>query len=134
MIQKQVNISPCEGEEETPMKILVIDDDNDILASLQYALRSYGLEVTPCENGAQAMMRVMMDKFDIIITDFNMPGMDGLELTSYLRARFPEIIIIGMSARDVSVPFLVSGANDFLLKPFVPYRLAMMITGDDILS
>lgn len=125
---------PSIEEETEVLSVMIIDDDREILNSLQYALGSYGHQVTLCENGTQAMMRAAMNDFDCIITDFSMPGMDGIELTRRLRDRFPMAIIIGMSLKELGETFLSAGANDFLRKPFAPYELAMMLNGDDILA
>jgi CheY-like chemotaxis protein len=76
----------------------------------------------------------MQDFFCYIITDYQMPQMNGIELTKKVREHSSRIVIIGMSGEDLGMDFLNAGANDFLRKPFVPYRLAMMIDGGDILT
>jgi DNA-binding NtrC family response regulator len=113
-------------------RVLIVDDEIQIRDSLNYALISYGLLVTTCENATEAILRSMFDDFHFIITDYDMPGMNGVELTRRLRERHPMAVIIGMSDLDRSTEFLLAGANDFLQKPFVPYRLAMMIDGRDL--
>ena len=115
-------------------KVLVVDDNAELRNMLRYGLDSYGFEVTFCKSGTEAFKKVMHDEFDYVITDFQMPQMNGIELTKKLRKHSPRIIIIGMSAEDLGTDFLNAGANDFLQKPFVPYRLAMMIDGGDILA
>lgn len=115
-------------------KAMIVEDNTIIRETLAYALESYGLQVTCCENATEALLQTMMQEFHYIITDYSMPGMNGLELSRRLRAKFPLTVIIGMSSEDVEEPFLRSGANDFLLKPFAPYTLAMMIDGGEILA
>ena len=115
-------------------KVIIIGDDRGLISLLQYALDSYGLEVIFCDNGYEALYGSMIGEFDIVVTDYDIPGINGLELTRRLRKHFPLALIIGMSGADRGVDFLRAGANDFLRKPFVPYRLAMMIDGGDILS
>jgi CheY-like chemotaxis protein len=121
----------CNKQKE---KVLVVDDNAELRSILRYGLGSYGFQVTFCENGTQALEKSMLDEFDYIITDYQMPQMNGIELTKSLRERSSRVVIIGMSADDLGIDFLNAGANDFLQKPFVPYRLAMMIDGGDILA
>jgi len=120
--------------EEEHNRVMIIDDDGDIRSSLVYALDSCGFPVTSCENGTEALLNSMFEEFDYFITDYDMPGMDGIALVRRLRERFPRAVIIGTSGKDLGEEFLRAGANDFLRKPFVPYRLAMMIDGGDILA
>jgi CheY-like chemotaxis protein len=115
-------------------KVMVVDDNAELISILRYGLDSYGFQVTFCDNGTEALKKAMHDEFDYIITDYHMPQMNGIELTKRLRERSSRVIIIGMSADDLGIDFLNAGANDFLQKPFVPYRLAMMIDGGDILT
>lgn len=124
--------SRCDESFNAVQRVLIVDDEQNLLSTLTYALVSYGMNVTVCENATEALLRCMFDEFHYIITDYDMPGMDGVELTMRLRERFTRTIIIGMSGSDRSMEFLGAGANDFLQKPFVPYRLAMMIDGGDL--
>jgi len=116
-------------------KVMVVDDDNAVRSVLLDALTSYEFEVKVCENSTEAILCLMSTEFDYIVTDYEMPGMDGLELTLRLRKKIPPLtVIIGMSGTDRSVDFLRAGSNDFLQKPFAPDELAMMMDGGDILS
>jgi DNA-binding response OmpR family regulator len=115
-------------------KVMIIEDDGDLRSILLYALDSYGYQPIFFESGTEAIFSSTIEDFDYIIMDCDMPGMDGLTLTRRLRKRFPLAIIIGLSKEDNGVAFLLAGANDFLRKPFVPYSLAMMISGRDILA
>jgi DNA-binding response OmpR family regulator len=63
-----------------------------------------------------------------------MPGMDNSVHVRRLRAQFANAVIIGLSKEDRGVPYLQAGMNDFLQRPFPPYRLAMMMDGGDILN
>jgi len=113
--------------------VLIVDDDKEVRDSLEYALLSSNMQVTLCENGTEALLAAMSGYYDYIITDFKMPGMHGIELVRRLREVLPPlVVIVGMSSLEVDVPFLKAGANDFLLKPFVPYNVAMMLDGGDI--
>lgn len=117
----------CRGRE--PLRVLIVDDEKHLRDMLARVLSSYRLEVTTCENAVEALLQPMLYDFHYILTDCNMPGMNGIDLTKRLRERLPFTIIIGMSGTDKSIDFLLAGANDFLQKPFVQDDLAMMITG-----
>lgn len=119
---------------EIALKILIIDDDKILREALRSAVATYGFSVFSCENATEALLRTMNEAYHYIVTDFSMPGMNGLELTKQLRVRFPFTIIIGMSGHDVGEEFLRIGANDFLQKPFSAHTLAMLIDGGDILA
>jgi DNA-binding response OmpR family regulator len=112
-------------------KVMVVDDDPDVLKTMAYALESYGYQVRTCENATEAQIWAMTEPCDFVITDHEMPGMDGVALTRRLREMLPATVIIGMSGRDLGMVFLQAGANDFVQKPFVPYDLVMMIDGRD---
>lgn len=128
-------ILPWEDNMPSESRVLVIDDNKEVRKTINYALTSYGFEIFECDNATEALSLAMRESFDYIITDFDMPGMNGIDLVRRLRAILPPlVVIIGMSGDDVSRRFLEEGANDFLMKPFVPYRLAMMIDGGDIAS
>jgi DNA-binding NtrC family response regulator len=115
-------------------KVIVISEDRGLNSILRYALDSYGLDIRFCDNSYEILYGSAVGDFDVVVTDYDIPGMNGLELTRRLRKHFPLALIIGMSGMDMGADFLRAGANDFLRKPFVPYRLAMMIDGGDILA
>ncbi len=113
-------------------RIMIVDDDRDLQTTLTYALESYGYEVRVSENATEAILWAMTNDCDVAIVDYEMPGMDGVTLTAWLREFLPSTVIIGMSGRDLGMVFLLSGANDFMQKPFSPYDLAMKIDGRDL--
>jgi DNA-binding response OmpR family regulator len=115
-------------------KVLIVDDNPELISTLRYGLDSYGFQVAFCETAIEALNLAMNVDFDYIVTDYQMPQMNGIELTKRLRELSSRVVIIGMSDDDLGIAFLNAGANDFLQKPFIPYRLAMMIDGGDILS
>ena len=119
---------------ESGPRVLVVDDDQDILAVLKHAFESYGLTVQTCPRADEAEAVFAAGCFDYVITDHDMDGMSGLELTRRLRRRCPRSVIIGMSGRDLGTEFLTAGANDFLRKPFTPCTVALMIDGGDLPS
>jgi two-component system KDP operon response regulator KdpE len=108
-------------------RILIVDDEPQIVRMLRTSLQSSGYEVLTATNGAEAYKRFESDQPDLIITDLAMPEMNGLELTQSIR-RFAQTPIIVLSVRDtdaMKVRALDEGADDYLTKPFsMPELLA----------
>ncbi|MBD2860239.1 diguanylate cyclase [Spongiibacter sp. KMU-158] len=105
-------------------KVLVVDDSRSAVANLKHYLSIQRLNVLTASNGIEAL-GVLEQHPDIrlVITDYNMPEMDGFELIQQLRSRFAknQMAIIGLSSSAdprLSAHFLKSGANDFISKPF----------------
>ncbi len=119
-------------ETEIAGRVMVVDDDPTILRTMTYALESYGYQVRTCENATEALLWALAEASDYVITDYDMPGMNGPDLARRLRKQLPGTVIIGMSGQDRCMEFLEAGANDFLQKPFAPYDLVMMIDGRDM--
>ena len=105
------------------MNILMIDDDSHVRRLLIRPLEKHGHAVAEAHNGQQGwdLFAKYPDLFDVIITDIEMPEMDGIELLKRLRERQYTVPVIVMTAYkdiDYSIQMLRLGASDFLLKPF----------------
>ncbi len=107
--------------------VLIIDDDKAISGLLLDVLRSQGFEVCRCDNGASALALSQEKCFDIIVTDYDMPGMNGADIAKSLRFQRPGSFIIGISAAHKEEDFLEAGADAFLKKPFSFKKLIEMI-------
>jgi two-component system response regulator FlrC len=102
-------------------RLLVVDDDIQILSALEAALRRKGFDVETASNGFEALRRLDGAPVQAVLTDLRMPGMDGLELLHQIRRSRPELPIIMLSAFGTvpeAVLAIKAGATDFLLKPF----------------
>jgi len=101
-------------------RVLIVDDDDKIRDMLCHYLRLHGFEAHGADNGISAI-RVLTDSgqgFDIVITDYDMPGMGGIELVRTIRHRFTPGTIIGMSGMEnTERDFLNVGAHAFFPKP-----------------
>lgn len=111
------------------MKILIADDDTVSRMILKRALEKLGHEVVATEDGAAAWAVFQKQDVPVLVTDWNMPGMDGLELCSRIRRenRKKYTYIIVITSSDASTGFLSAmdaGADDYTVKPFVPEKLA----------
>ncbi len=102
---------------------LIIDGDRHAAEGVRIALERPGFRVTVCADGDEALRCSGKERFDFIIIDHSMPGMDGLEVARKMRERFPRASIIGMSWADLCDAFLQAGANWFIHKPVTPFKL-----------
>ncbi len=122
------------------MKILIVDDDDIALDALEHALIVAGYEVVAARDGQQALDILRRDSCRLVISDWVMPGMDGVELCRRIRREYfaGYVYVILLTSRD-SAPDIVeglsSGADDFLTKPFEPNELRVRVgVGERILS
>ena len=102
-------------------RLLVVDDDIQLLSALAAALQLKGHTVVTASNGIEAVTKLENTAVNAVITDLRMPGMDGLELLHHVRktgSAMPVIIISAFGSVRTVVEAIKSGASDFLLKPF----------------
>lgn len=116
-----------------PVKVLIADDEMHILRAAEFKLKRSGFEVTCVEDGQEAWEAIQNERPDILITDFHMPRMDGLELCRTIRshsetANLP-IIMLTAKGYDLSGDDGTSGLNiaAVLAKPFSPRGLVQCI-------
>ena len=108
-------------------RILIVDDEPQILRMLRGALTSSGYEVVSAANGMEAFTAFERTHPDLVITDMSMPVMDGFELTQEIRrvSQTPIIVLSVRSTEPVKVNALDAGADDYVTKPFnMPELLA----------
>ncbi|UCD36206.1 MAG: response regulator [Nitrospiraceae bacterium] len=109
-------------------KILVVDDEKDILELLSYNLKKEGYQVTASLNGEEALRLVKDNDFDLCILDLMLPGIQGMELCKMLKsseatASIPIIMVTAKSEELDKVLGLEMGADDYITKPFSPREL-----------
>jgi CheY-like chemotaxis protein len=109
---------PVRGNMENTKTVLVIEDTREIRELLCGLLEASGFEVRCCEDGVSALKAAAETTFHVIISDYRMPNMNGIDATKHLRKRFPASFIIGVSSDDMGKAFLAAGANVFLSKPY----------------
>ncbi len=111
-------------------RVLVVDDDPDVLASLERGLRLSGFEVATAVDGAEALRSATETRPDAIVLDINMPVLDGVSVVTALRAMDNDVPVCVLSARssvDDRVAGLEAGADDYLVKPFVLQELVARV-------
>jgi CheY-like chemotaxis protein len=100
-------------------KILIVEDDHLSLKNLCRFLSEEGYQVNCAGNGYEALNLLAKNRFDLVLSDISMPGIDGYELLSHVRASFPSIPVILMSGNFTLAPPALPcpGANALFLKP-----------------
>ncbi|WP_457748160.1 sigma-54-dependent transcriptional regulator [Sulfurimonas sp.] len=113
------------------MKIAIVEDDINMRKSLEIAMSDYKeFEVITFKNAIDALKK-LDDSFDLIITDINMPKMDGIEFVKELGGRFEVIIMTGNATLSRAIESIHLGVKDFLLKPFDIDALISAIKRED---
>ncbi|MFM1872479.1 MAG: hypothetical protein RL398_1901 [Planctomycetota bacterium] len=113
-------------------KILVIEDEPDLLEVIQYNLDREGHKVIACRNGEQGLSRIRTDNPDLVILDLMLPGMDGVEVCRQVKAdpvtrAIPIIMVTAKSEESDIVLGLGIGADDYITKPFSPRELVARV-------
>ncbi|MBE7553848.1 MAG: response regulator transcription factor [Anaerolineales bacterium] len=106
--------------------ILVADDDQKLLKMVRRTLIYEGFQVMTAENGREALAKLEVQTPDLVVLDWMMPELDGLELLHHLRGAGDEVPVLILTARDAvedRVQGLDRGADDYLIKPFAPSEL-----------
>ncbi|MDX1918981.1 MAG: response regulator transcription factor [Candidatus Caenarcaniphilales bacterium] len=104
---------------DTP-KILVVDDEQDILESLIYALQHEGYTVITCKKGSQVADLVNSEKPNLLILDVMLPGMNGYDVCKLLRSQGHKLPILMLTAKTTEIDAVIGlelGADDFIPKP-----------------
>ena len=100
------------------MKIAIVEDDINMRKSLEIAMGDYKeFEIKTFKNAKDAL-KSLDDSFNLVITDINMPGMDGIEFVKILNGKFEVIIMTGNATLQRAIESIHLGVKDFLLKPF----------------
>lgn len=107
------------------IKILVVDDEKDILELLKYNLEKEGYKVTCLTNGGKALELIKKDKPNLVILDLLLPGLNGLEVCRLIKKdeTTADIPIIMLTAKDTESDIIIGlelGADDYITKPFSP--------------
>jgi len=110
-------------------RLLVVDDEPDILDTLAYSLRREGFEVTTASDGRTALDRARTTKFDVVVLDVMLPSISGLDVCRTLRSE-SDVPIVLLTARDAEVDRVLGlelGADDYVTKPFSTAELVSRV-------
>lgn len=112
------------------MRILIAEDDELILKTIEYKLQKEGYEVIVTRNGKDAIETINNTEVDLIITDIMMPFASGTEILSAIKAlgkKIPVIMLSSLGQEEVVLDAFDLGASDFMVKPFSPNELILRI-------
>lgn len=120
-----------------PKRLLIVDDEPNLLRALEALLNADGFEVTTARSGPDAMVKLAQAVPDLIVSDIRMPGMSGYELARQLRdssrtALVPIIFLTAKGESEDRIEGFRAGVDAYLTKPFVPDELLALI--NNILS
>lgn len=126
------NIAP-DMMQELPEKILIVDDEPDILEIINYNLKSKGYLIETAADGVEAIRKAKIFMPDLIILDMMMPKKDGLETLKDLRLmpdfeKTPIIFLTAMRDEQSEITGLQTGADDYITKPIKPELLATRVS------
>ncbi len=113
-------------------KVLVVDDETDLLDLISYNLSKEGYEVSTASDGGEALSEIRKRRFDLVVLDLMLPGIQGMELCRILRSdpKTETIPIIMLTAKGEEVDRVLGlemGADDYITKPFSPRELIARI-------
>ncbi len=102
-------------------KVLIVDDDSTLRELLSETIHGMGYMVDTAENGEDALNKLKRDKYDLVVSDLKMPGMDGLKLLDHIKSLDSNILVIIITAYatlESAVKAIEKGAYDYIAKPF----------------
>ena len=123
------------GKMNKKMKILVVDDFETMRKVVQNILRQLGFEnVSEAENGEDGYRMTKSGDFELIISDWNMPVMSGLEFLKAVRAdektkTIPFLMVTAEALKENIIQAIQSGANNYIVKPFTPQTFEEKLSG-----
>ncbi|WP_343566475.1 response regulator transcription factor [Sphingobacterium sp. Lzh-3] len=112
------------------MLILIAEDDELILRTVEHKLVKEGHEVVLTRNGREAIEKINELDLDLVVTDIMMPFASGIEILSAIKTigkKIPVIVLSSMGQEEVVVDAFDLGASDFMVKPFSPNELVLRI-------
>ena len=117
---------------DAPKHILIVDDEADLVELVSYNLKKEGFTVDSASGGEAALTKMRKDKYDLVILDLMLPGIQGIELCRILRndpktAGLPIIMLTAKGEEVDRILGLEMGADDYITKPFSPRELVARV-------
>jgi DNA-binding NtrC family response regulator len=118
---------------EDRIRVLVVDDEEVVRLGYRRVLSSDGFRVMAAGNGDEALdLMTGGDRFDVVLLDLRMPGMDGMQVLRTIKQQWPEsevVVVTGHPSIDTAKEAVKLGAYDYLAKPVVPEAVIRATTG-----
>ncbi|MDN6296986.1 MAG: response regulator [Halomonas sp.] len=117
---------------QVPAHVLVVDDEPNILLSLEFLMQQAGFDVTTAEDGESALAHIDANRPDLLLLDISLPGISGFDVLGQLRAtpatRHLKIIMLTAHGREIErEKGMALGADDYITKPFSTRALVEMV-------
>ncbi|MES3017799.1 MAG: response regulator [Bacteroidota bacterium] len=113
------------------MKILIAEDDELMLRTLEFRLKKDGHSILMARDGREAMQLIDSQQPDLVITDIMMPYSSGMEIVGFIKQKYSNsikvIILSGMGQENVILEAFRLGADDYITKPFSPNELSVRV-------
>jgi two-component system KDP operon response regulator KdpE len=130
MTNSSSNATDSEDETQHQGTVLIVEDDTSLRRTLNTTLTALGFDIGQAATGEEALTRLRMVEYDVVLLDINMPGMGGIEACRQIRKLYPRLPILMLTVRDSEddkVIGLESGADDYITKPFQMRELTARI-------
>jgi len=117
---------------EDRIRVLVVDDEEVVRLGYRRVLSTDGFRVMAAGDGAEALDLMAGDRFDVVLLDLRMPGMDGLDVLRAIKERWPEsevVVVTGYPSIETAKEAVKLGAYDYIAKPAVPDVVLRATTG-----
>ena len=117
---------------EDRIRVLVVDDEEVVRLGYRRVLSTDGFRVMAAGNGAEALDLMAGDRFDVVLLDLRMPGMDGLDVLRAIKERWPEsevVVVTWYPSIETAKEAVKLGAYDYIAKPAVPDVVLRATTG-----
>jgi len=117
---------------EDRIRVLVVDDEEVVRLGYRRVLSSDGFNVMAAGNGLEALELMGDDRFDVVLLDMRMPGMDGMQVLRAIKEQWPQsevVVVTGYPSIETAKEAVKLGAYDYLAKPVVPAAVIRATTG-----
>ena len=113
-------------------KVLLVDDETDMLEMMAYNLSAHGHQIQTAVNGMEALNKARRFLPDLIVLDLMLDGIDGFTVCEILRTqpstrRVPVLVVTALGGQMARLSALAAGADDFLAKPFIPQEFVRRV-------
>lgn len=112
------------------MNILIVEDDEMILRTLEFRLKKDGYSIEVARDGKDALIKLKSNTYNLVITDLMLPFVTGMEVLSFVKSNQPDLPVIVLSGADEEGTIMDAfnlGADDFIAKPFSPGELTLRV-------